>query len=705
MSPSRQSNYVESIIHGPAVSVVPRERWQRNSQRRDEATASDASLGTDRFLWAIQTATPGWSRNQILHSLRQIREFGDADDYTLACEAISLNGHDLQKCSALLTQIRRFGSKEDYSDALLIVASYEEDLTSTRDWLWRIRGLGSQEDYTIALATTTTHCFDFKNVEATLKWFWELSQGASNYSLTLKFLRSRSYVFSSTKDDLLKLKRVTGDPQQYFHALLLLEGSNFSIEDTLKQLHNDAQAPLPQPPSITVNYSSSHIFNPPFPGGFAPQVAPYPPALPIHNDRPFQFPTPSTSRDTNTASLGSTAGRVVASKRSLPPESALNAPTSSNHRRQRSSQAALAGGKGPVTDSRSDSNRLFARLYPSPQEQREIARNYRVSGRKLEELLQALNQLNLRGAELIYLGKILRRQTFDYDGVQRQVLEVASTLPDRLDFSWALEFLSQFLGDWMAMRSIFGPDVSGVQTLVSFFRTREISAQIIIDYLSTDGPKGKDAQRCALKLWQRYNLGRQGATEEINNLLQLAKGNSGMFSVILYLLEKNNFDREKTPGHWASLIKAMGGERSDKCVQRMETYALQGLKSTPEAPESTVNGFLRLLALTRSGPYSTVSDDDNLDAGLQLLQSTNFNFQEVINVLSAHRGLTASKLVGGFPVLLKLAKDGRYNLVEAHQTIAYFLGPQMSLTDVEAVRLLEKHQWSKDALLASRSLA
>ncbi|KAG8832633.1 hypothetical protein FRC17_000986 [Serendipita sp. 399] len=611
-----------------------------------------------------------------MKSLREIRGFGDADDYVLACEAIAINGHDLSMALTVLRQIRSHGSAEDYSEALLIVASYEENLQGTLNWLSRIRGLGTQADYSMALTTTRTHCFAFGEVEDTLKWFRSLGRDPEDYSRTLRFLRSRSYVFSSTKEDLLKIQERSRDANRYSRALRLLEENDFSIQATLNKLGNNPphQQPYNPPPPFAQPQHPNQLAPPPpfsqqppragspFRGGFLPMVygagaGPSPRSssnqAPQQQQRPPAFPIPRIG--------------------------AIN--------------AGAIGGDRP---------RWLRKLFPQDREREEVKRRGRNIEADVQGMCEALGTLDLKGADLVHLGQVLKYTGFDCVKTKSQMLDLASILPDKQDFAWALGFLSRLAGGWPTMQAIFGPDNVDVRFTVTFFRTEHISVDDVLDYLNKDAPKGEDAQRCVLRLWRRQRLSKQGIIGQVNQLRRMVNFNNNVFQAFLYLLEENDFDQDVTRNQWRLLVDAMGGEAHYRCAYRMEVYALPGLKESGGNADDTVHAFCQLQEFSRSGYYSTASETDNHDAALELVRLADFNFQDVIGVLYDYQELAQrqSRVVGGLPVLLKLVRDGNYNIARAHKTIAYLVGPAVELTDEQALRLLERHNYNRDVAVS-----
>ncbi|KAG8754693.1 hypothetical protein FRC14_004830 [Serendipita sp. 396] len=636
---TRSSGYVESILHGPRSSV------SSPSSPIPARNPIEPPLASRDFLHSIKGATR-WSENQIMQALREIRGFGDADDYVLACEVIAVNAHNLPKCLPLLRQIRNYGSVEDYSEALLIVVSYEEDLQGTRNWLSRVRNLGTQEDYSIALVTTRTHCFAFREVEETLKWFWTMGETQGDYSRTLKFLRSRSYVFSSTKEDLAKLKERSGT-QDYSRALRVLEENNFSVE----MAHNQLGNPLPSPHPGLIPFSQ------PPPRSRSPFVGGFHPTFSVPGGRSSD---PSSSRQTPRFPMPFSVGGILGHERS----------------------------------------RWLRRLFPVDREREDMKKSHRNIESDVHDMCEALRlqNLDLHESDLAHLGQILKYTGFDYDRTKREMTNLASIFPDKRDYLWALKYLSYLSGDWTAMQSIFGPESARVQSTVSFFRTEGISVNDVIHCLTNNVPNGHDAHRCVLKLWQRHRFNKQGIVDTVNQLRRIVNFNSNIFKIFLYLLEQNDLDRHKTLNQWGLLVNAMGGERHFKCGERLEAYTLQALKAYGDA-DDVVNAFCQLEEFSRSSHYSSASETDSYDAALELLRLVEFNFQDVFAVLYDYQELAQReiRMVGGLPVLLRLVRDGNYNLARAHKTIAFFVGPEIGVTDEQALRLLERHNWSKEA--------
>ncbi|KAG8845772.1 hypothetical protein FRB91_001495 [Serendipita sp. 411] len=273
---SAKSGYVESIFRGPRSSVIP-QRMQSSSAPSD-TVLPDPPLAERSFLQNIIVATPGQSEDQVLESLKRIKDFGDADDYILAREAIIANGHKLLECLRFLAKIRSYGTADDYGEALLVLSVHKNDLQATFHWLSEIQALGTQDDYTLALAAIRNNKFAFQRVKEALIYLKTMSTSFREYSCMLGYLKSKSYQLASTQENLSTLKDVSG-PHKYLDALLRLEENKFSMEKTLDELcqakssPNPTHAPLPSSTATLPPRSS-----PPFVGGFNPHL-PHPSGL------------------------------------------------------------------------------------------------------------------------------------------------------------------------------------------------------------------------------------------------------------------------------------------------------------------------------------------------------------------------------------------------------------------------------------------
>ncbi|KAG8815778.1 hypothetical protein FRC19_000814, partial [Serendipita sp. 401] len=188
---------------------------------------SRASLFRNLFFQNIRLTTKNWSEEQIRQSLCVIQDFGDNDDFGIACLAICLSGYNLENCVPTLHNIRYLGSQDNYKTALGIVKHHKMDLDRAQDLFLRVHRLGggTPEGYTTALSIVFASC----NLEDALLDFkgpGTPSQCHHDYSHAPRFLQSQAYEPQSVKEGRQEMREEHGTG--YFKALEYMEESEFS---------------------------------------------------------------------------------------------------------------------------------------------------------------------------------------------------------------------------------------------------------------------------------------------------------------------------------------------------------------------------------------------------------------------------------------------------------------------------------------------